>query len=69
MLTITQPYAVKPTGGPAVQSGALSAKQEGISNADTGSPFYTAPGKSEKAEGEIDTAKVKGAIAPDRPQV
>ena len=49
--------------------GSISAKQEGLSNADTMNPFVNEPGKSKKGEGETDSVKVKGTIGPDRPQV
>ncbi|KAE8367364.1 hypothetical protein BDV27DRAFT_155067 [Aspergillus caelatus] len=52
------------TGGPATISG----KQEGVSNADTSNPYVNEPGKSEKGEGETETAKVKGTVSPERPQ-
>ncbi|KAE8133537.1 hypothetical protein BDV38DRAFT_286721 [Aspergillus pseudotamarii] len=52
------------TGGPATISG----KQEGVSNTDTSNPYVNEPGKSEKGEGETETAKVKGTVSPERPQ-
>ncbi|KAE8160426.1 hypothetical protein BDV40DRAFT_290176 [Aspergillus tamarii] len=52
------------TGGPATISG----KQEGVSNADTSNPYVNEPGKSQKGEGETETAKVKGTVSPERPQ-
>ncbi|KAE8336831.1 hypothetical protein BDV24DRAFT_167880 [Aspergillus arachidicola] len=52
------------TGGPATISG----KQEGVSNADTSNPYVNEPGKSQKGEGETETAKVKGTVDPARPQ-
>ena len=55
--------------GPPDGSTSMSAKQEGLSNADTMNPYVNEPGKSEKGEGETDTAKVKGTIKVDRRQV
>ncbi|OGM51221.1 hypothetical protein ABOM_000262 [Aspergillus bombycis] len=52
------------TGGPATISG----KQEGVSNTDTSNPYVNEPGKSQKGEGETETAKVKGTVDPERPQ-
>ncbi|GAB1199513.1 hypothetical protein BDV32DRAFT_119205 [Aspergillus pseudonomiae] len=52
------------TGGPATISG----KQEGLSNTDTSNPYVNEPGKSQKGEGETETAKVKGTVDPERPQ-
>ncbi|KAE8377046.1 hypothetical protein BDV26DRAFT_264540 [Aspergillus bertholletiae] len=52
------------TGGPA----SISGKQEGLSNADTSNPYVNEPKKSEKGEGETETAKVKGTVDPERPQ-
>ncbi|RAL01300.1 uncharacterized protein BO80DRAFT_424855 [Aspergillus ibericus CBS 121593] len=49
-------------------SATISSKQEGLSNTDTDNPFVNEPGKSQKGEGETETAKVKGTVAPDRPQ-
>ncbi|PWY68458.1 hypothetical protein BO70DRAFT_356169 [Aspergillus heteromorphus CBS 117.55] len=49
-------------------SATISAKQEGVSNADTSHPSVNEPGKSVKGEGETETAKVKGAVSPERPQ-
>lgn len=47
----------------------MSSKQEGLSNADTMNPYVNEPGKSKKGEGETETAKVKGTVKPERPQV
>lgn len=47
----------------------ISFKQQGLSNADTMNPFVNEPGKSQKGEGETETAKVKGTVSPTRPQV
>ncbi|CDM35132.1 unnamed protein product [Penicillium roqueforti FM164] len=49
--------------------GSISAKQEGLSNADTMNPYVNEPGKSKKGEGETDSVKAKGTIRPGRPQV
>jgi len=49
--------------------GSISSKQEGLSNADTMNPYVNEPGKSQKGEGETETAKVKGTVSTDRPQV
>ncbi|PYH85711.1 hypothetical protein BO82DRAFT_389342 [Aspergillus uvarum CBS 121591] len=49
-------------------SATISGKQEGLSNATTDHPHVNEPGKSVKGEGETETAKVKGAVSPDRPQ-
>lgn len=46
----------------------MSFKQQGLSNADTMNPYINEPGKSQKGEGETETAKVKGTVKPDRPQ-
>jgi hypothetical protein len=47
----------------------MSFKQEGLSNTNTSNPYVNEPGKSEKGEGETDSAKVKGTVRHDRPQV
>lgn len=47
----------------------MSGKQEGLSNATTDNPYVNEPGKSKKGEGETETAKVKGTVSPERPQV
>lgn len=47
----------------------MSSKQEGLSNADTMNPYINESGKSEKGEGETETAKVKGTVKTERPQV
>ncbi len=49
--------------------GSISQKQEGPSSADTMNPYVNEPGKSQKGEGETESAKVKGSVRPDRPQV
>jgi hypothetical protein len=49
--------------------GSISQKQEGLSSADTMNPYVNEPGKSQKGEGETESAKVKGSVRPDRPQV
>ncbi|KAE8152891.1 hypothetical protein BDV25DRAFT_50307 [Aspergillus avenaceus] len=61
---VDQPASRGESGGPASVSG----KQEGLSNTDTSNPYVNEPGKSEKGEGETDTAKVKGSVDPARPQ-
>jgi hypothetical protein len=53
---------MKPAGGP----GAMSGKQEGLSNADTSNPFVNKPDKSKKREGETETAKLKGTVSTER---
>lgn len=60
----SQPAAAKPTDGP----GSISAKQEGLSNADSMYPHINDPGQSENGEGETETVKVKGTVKPERPQ-
>jgi hypothetical protein len=55
--------------GPPGGTGSMSSKQQGLSNADTMNPYVNEPGKSEKGEGETETAKVKGTVRTDRPQV
>lgn len=47
----------------------MSYKQEGLSNTNTSNPYVNEPGLSEKGEGETDSAKVKGTVQHDRPQV
>ncbi|KAJ5933699.1 hypothetical protein N7454_006028 [Penicillium verhagenii] len=47
----------------------ISFKQEGLSNTDALNPYMNATGKSQKGEGEIETAKIKGTVSPNRPQV
>ncbi|KOS38925.1 hypothetical protein ACN38_g10248 [Penicillium nordicum] len=59
------PRGMGPPSGP----GNISFKQEGLDNADTMNPYVNEPGKSKKGEGETDSAKVKGTVRPDRPQV
>jgi hypothetical protein len=49
--------------------GSISSKQEGLSNTDTLNPHINEPGKSQKGEGEVETAKVKGTVSTNRPQV
>ncbi|OOQ87035.1 hypothetical protein PEBR_19083 [Penicillium brasilianum] len=63
--TNDEPRAMGPPSGP----NSMSAKQQGLSNADTMNPYVNEPGKSEKGEGETDTAKLKGTVRVDRPQV
>ena len=45
--------------------------QKGISNTDTrhSTDPHADPGKSSKGEGTAETAKIKGTVKPDRPQV
>lgn len=49
----------------------MSNKQRGMSNADTrhSTDLSENPEKSNKGEGTVETAKVKGTIDPNRPQV
>ncbi|GAD99983.1 conserved hypothetical protein [Paecilomyces variotii No. 5] len=63
-----EPGAVKNVDGAGKTAGATSGKQEGLSNANTSHPNTTAPGKSTKSEDDVDTAKVKGSVDPQRPQ-
>ncbi|KAJ5822421.1 hypothetical protein N7447_004761 [Penicillium robsamsonii] len=60
-----EPRAMGPAKGPT----SMSFKQQGLSNADTMNPYINEPGKSEKGEGETETAKLKGTVKPERPQV
>lgn len=46
----------------------MSAKQQGLSNADTMHPYANEPGTSQKGEGETDSGKLKGTVRTDRPQ-
>lgn len=55
--------------GPPAGIGNMSEKQEGWSNADTMNPYVNEPRMSKKGEGETETAKVKGTVKQDRPQV
>jgi hypothetical protein len=59
--------ASKPAGGKNTQSG----KQEGLSNTDTkhSTDIENNPDKSKKGEGAPETAKVKGTVDPNRPQL
>ncbi|KAJ6104589.1 hypothetical protein N7523_010909 [Penicillium sp. IBT 18751x] len=50
-------------------TGSMSFKQEGLSNTNTSNPHVNDPGLSQKGEGETETAKVKGTVQHDRPQV
>ncbi|KAJ5999285.1 hypothetical protein N7451_007095 [Penicillium sp. IBT 35674x] len=63
--THDEPRAMGSNKGPT----SMSFKQEGLSNADTMNPYVNEPGKSKKGEGETETAKVKGTVKPERPQV
>ncbi|KAJ5910366.1 hypothetical protein N7504_005009 [Penicillium tannophilum] len=63
--THDEPRAMGSSKGPT----SMSFKQEGLDNADTMNPYINEPGKSKKGEGETETAKVKGTVKPDRPQV
>lgn len=65
ILIFPQPRAMGPPGG----TGSMSSKQQGLSNADTMNPYVNEAGKSEKGEGETETAKVKGTVKTNRPQV
>lgn len=64
----SQPGAVKMIDGAGKTPGSISGKQEGLDNANTSNPFTTAPGKSEKVEGDVETAKLKGSVDPQRPE-
>jgi hypothetical protein len=60
--------------GEGVSSGdgdAMSDKQRGMSNTDTrhSTDLAQNPEKSNKGEGTVDTAKIKGTVDPSRPQV
>jgi len=60
--------------GEGVSSGdgdAMSNKQRGISNTDTrhSTDLSKNPEKSQKGEGTVETAKIKGTVDPSRPQV
>lgn len=55
---------MKPAAGPT----SMSAKQEGVSNADAMNPYINEPGKSKKEEGETESVKLKGTVKPQRPQ-
>ncbi|KAL1857752.1 hypothetical protein Plec18167_001846 [Paecilomyces lecythidis] len=63
-----EPGAVKNVDGAGKTAGATSSKQEGLDNANTSNPYTTAPGKSTKSEDDVETAKVKGSVDPQRPQ-
>ena len=63
-LTVDEPAAVKPPAGFNEQSG----KQEGWANKDTVNPHLGSPDLSKKAEGDVDSAKVKGTVRSERPQ-
>ncbi|KAJ5981079.1 hypothetical protein N7481_008377 [Penicillium waksmanii] len=65
----SEPYDQPRAMGEKGFHGSMSSKQEGLSNADTMNPYVNEPGKSQKGEGETDTAKVKGTVSTDRPQV
>ena len=49
----------------------MSGKQEGLSNTDTkhSEDITTSSEKSTKGEGTVETAKLKGTVSPNRPQV
>ena len=64
-LTHIQPRSRGEQGG----TGSMSFKQEGLSNTNTSNPYVNEPGLSQKGEGETDSAKVKGTVQHDRPQV
>ncbi|TVY33259.1 hypothetical protein LSUB1_G007186 [Lachnellula subtilissima] len=59
------------TSGPAGSQNTQSGKQEGLSNTDTkhSTDITNNPDKSHKGEGVPETAKTKGAVDPNRPQV
>ncbi|CAI7637960.1 unnamed protein product [Penicillium palitans] len=59
-----EPRAMGSAKGPT----SMSFKQQGLSNADTMNPYINEPDKSQKGEGETETAKLKGTVRPDRPQ-
>lgn len=46
----------------------MSSKQHGVSNTETKHPWLETPGKSEKAEGFTETAKLQGTLSPKRPK-
>ncbi|CRG84124.1 hypothetical protein PISL3812_01453 [Talaromyces islandicus] len=58
--------ATRPPTDAGKNSGAQSAKQQGLSNTETKHPNLEDPGKSVKAEGETDTAKLKGTVSAQR---
>ncbi|QKX58318.1 uncharacterized protein TRUGW13939_05440 [Talaromyces rugulosus] len=60
------PKAIRPPTDPGKNSGAQSAKQQGLTNTETKHPSLETPGKSVKAEGETETAKVMGTVSPER---
>ncbi|OQD59943.1 hypothetical protein PENPOL_c039G03439 [Penicillium polonicum] len=60
-----EPRAMGSVKGPT----STSFKQQGLSNADTMNPYVNESGKSQKGEGETETAKVKGTVKTERPQV
>ncbi|TVY92776.1 hypothetical protein LAWI1_G003130 [Lachnellula willkommii] len=59
------------TSGPAGSQNTQSGKQEGLSNTDTkhSTDITNNPDKSSKGEGVPETAKTKGPVDPNRPQV
>lgn len=69
LLTLPQPGAAKTVDGAGKTPAMTSGKQEGLDNANTSSPFTTDPGKSVKGEQDVETAKLKGTVDPERPQV
>lgn len=60
---VIQAGACKEPGG----AETISGKQKGLSNTTTDNPFINEPGKSKKG-GETERAKLKGTVAPERPQ-
>ncbi|RMJ24009.1 hypothetical protein PHISP_05114 [Aspergillus sp. HF37] len=62
---VDQAAAVKWPAGPSTTSG----KQEGVDNDSTSNPFTTRPGMSVKGESDADSAKLRGSVDTQRPQV
>lgn len=58
-------------GSSAGEGDEMTKKQKGISTTDTkhSTDPHADPGKSSKGEGTAETAKIKGTVKPDRPQV
>ncbi|KAI9825922.1 MAG: hypothetical protein M1819_000441 [Sarea resinae] len=61
----------KPATSKPVVKGEMSGKQAGLTTTDTkhSTDITNDPNKSKKGEGVPETAKVKGTVSPDRPQV
>ncbi|KAJ5738987.1 hypothetical protein N7533_011771 [Penicillium manginii] len=68
-IRFSEPYDQPRAVGEKGFHGSISSKQEGLSNTDTLNPHINEPGKSQKGEGEVETAKVKGTVSTNRPQV